>query len=168
MSKSKWVAYGERGFWAYDVILGVFVKYLIDAVEATGQAHTPFLANALPGWRLACIYDFALTVEESWTPLQRQNVIDFAEEACARLATRESIAAEEFVNWPFMGDEHLFHRGLKEVNTAPVIKLGQAFIALLRDQLPDPPEGEVWFFGTENDPSTVRMNSGSGQVVILK
>jgi hypothetical protein len=135
VSKSKVVLYGERGFWAYDIVLGVFVKYLIDVVEATRQAHTPFLAEAIPEWRLAVLYDFALTLKESWTPIQRQNVIDFAEQAGARLAMRASISTEEIVSWPFAGHEHIFHRGLKEVRTAPVIKLGRAFIALLRDEV---------------------------------
>jgi len=161
VSMSKVVLYGGRGFWAFDIVLGVFVKYLIDAVEATGQAHTPFLAEAIPEWRLAVLYDFALTLKESWTPLQKQNVIDFAEQACARLAMRETISTEEIVSWPFGGDEHIFHRGLKEVRTAPVIKLGRAFIALLRNELPNTPEDEAWwFFGVEDDPCTVGMNRG--------
>ena len=163
MSTSKVVVYRERGFWAYDIVLGVFVKYLIDEIEATGQAHTPFLAEAIPVWRLAVLYDSALTLKESWTPLQGQNVIEFAEQACARLATRESISTEEIVSWPFAGEEHIFPRGLKEVRTAPVIKLGRAFIALLHDELPDPPEGEAWwFFGIEDQPSTVEMKMGKG------
>ena len=53
MSKTKWVGFGERGFWAYDVGLGVFVKYLIDVIEASGQAHTPFLAEGIRSWRIA-------------------------------------------------------------------------------------------------------------------
>ena len=157
MSQSKSVTHGDRGFWAYDIVLGVFLKYLIDVVEATGQAHTPFLAEAVSSWRLAPIYDFGVSLEASWTPLQRQNVITFAEEACARLATRESISTEEISSWTFTGHERVFHRGLKEVCTAPVIELGQAMIALLRHELPEPPKGEAWFF-THAGRSTIRMD----------
>jgi hypothetical protein len=150
LSHAETVAFGHTTY------SSVFLKYLIDVVEATGQPHTPFLAEAIASWRLAPIYDFGVSFEESWTPLQRQNVIAFAEEACARLATRESISTEEIANWPFTGDERVFHRGLKEVRTAPVIELGQAMIALIRDELPEPPKGEAWFF-TDNGRSTVRM-----------
>jgi hypothetical protein len=146
VSKKKYVSYGDRGFWAYDIVLGVFLKYLIDVVEATGQAQTPFLADAVSSWRLAPIYDFGVSLEESWSPLQRQNIINFAEEACARLATRELISTEEIASWTFTGDERVFHRGLEEVRTAPVIERGQAIIALLRGELREPPRGEAWFF----------------------
>ena len=33
MSKTQHVEYRGRTFWAYDVALGVFLKYLIDAAE---------------------------------------------------------------------------------------------------------------------------------------
>src|SRR6476646_12211309 len=39
VSTTKYVNYGGRGFWAYDIVLGVFVKYLIDAVEAPGYSR---------------------------------------------------------------------------------------------------------------------------------
>lgn len=157
MSKTKSVTHGDNGFWAYDIVLGVFLKYLIDVVEETGQAHVPFLADAVSEWRLAPIYDFGVTLKESWTPLQRQNILTFAEEACTRLATRESIPTEEIAGWAFTGcNERVFHRGLKEVHTGPVIELGQGFIALLRDELPEPPKGEAWFF-TDTGRSTIRM-----------
>jgi hypothetical protein len=151
------VKFGDRGFWAYDFVLGVFLKYLIDVVEATGYSHAPFVDNALQHWRLApIIANFGLNLEKSWTPLQRQNVITFLEEACAKLASRESIPTEVIVTWPFADGLRLFHRGLKEVRTAPVIELGVAIIALVRDELPKAPKGEVWFF-TDTGRSTIRM-----------
>jgi len=156
VSATKYVNYGDRGFWAYDIVLGVFVKYLIDAIEATGCSRAPFLDKALGSWRLAPLMDIGFPLEKSWTPLQRQNVLNFVEEACAKLATRDSIPMEEIVNWPFPGGSCLFHRGLKEVRTTPVIELGRAIIALLRDELPKAPKGEAWFF-THEGRSTIRM-----------
>jgi len=44
-----------------------------------------------------------------------------AEQACKKLATRESIPAEEIVVWPLMDQLRIFSRGAKEVLTAPVI-----------------------------------------------
>lgn len=129
MSATKYVTYGDRGFWAYDIVLGVFVKHLIDAIEAmAGYSHAPFLDKALLHWRLAPFLDIGFHFEKSWTELQRQNVIAFTEQACARLATRNSIPTEEIVNWSFGGDLRLFHRGLTEVRTAPVIELGRQLL----------------------------------------
>ncbi len=157
MTATKWVEFGNRGFWAYDVAAGIFLKYLIDVVEATGQAHTPFLAKAISDWRVqAVITEFGLTLEESWTELQRQNFITFAEEACARLATRESIPAEEIAKWQF-GDSRIFPRGANEVRSAPVVELGRAIVALVKGELPSAPKGEAWFYGIPEGRSTIKM-----------
>lgn len=157
MSATKYVTYGDRGFWVYDIVLGVFVKHLIDAIEAmTGVSRAPFLDKALQHWRLAPFLDIGFHFEKSWTELQHQNVIAFTEAACTRLATRDSIPMEEIVNWSFGGDLRLFHRGLKEVRTAPVIELGRAVIALLHDELPKAPKGEAWFFA-DTGRSTLKM-----------
>jgi hypothetical protein len=156
VSATVFVHFGDRGFWAYDIVLGVFLKYLIDVAEATGYSHAPFLNEAVQHWRLAPIANFGFHLEKSWTALQRHNVIGFAEQVCARLATRDSIPMEEIVGWPFVEGKRLFHRGLKEVRTAPVIELGRAIIALLRDELPKAPKGEAWFF-TDTGRSTIRM-----------
>ena len=160
VSATQYVRYGDRGFWTYDIILGVFLKYLIDVVEATGFSRTSFLDETVRHWRLAPIANFRLHLEKSWTALQRQNVIDFAKEACARLATRESIPMQEILGWPFFDGLHLFHRGLKEVRTGPVIELGGAFIDLLSDTLPEAPKGEAWFF-TDTGRSTIGMRPDS-------
>jgi hypothetical protein len=158
VSATKYVQYGDRGFWVYDIVLGVFVKHLVDVVEATEHSRAAFLDAALRHWRLTPFLDIGVHFEKSWTELQRQNVIAFLEEACDRLGTRDSIPMEEIVNWTFGGDLRLFHRGLMEVRTAPVIELGTAIIALLRDELPQAPEAEAWFF-THTGRSTIGMQT---------
>jgi hypothetical protein len=35
------------------------------------------------------------------------------------------------------------------VETAPVIELGRAFIELVSGELPEPPDGKIWIYGTE-------------------
>jgi hypothetical protein len=150
------VKYGDRGFWVYDIILGVFVKHLVDTIEATGYSRAPFLDEALCTWRLAPFLDIGFPFEKSWTALQRQNVISCIEEVCSRLATRDVIPMDEIVRWSFGGESRLFHRGLKEVRTSVVVELGSAIVALLRNELPRAPKGEAWFF-TGNGRSTIRM-----------
>jgi len=157
VSATRYVEYGDRGFWAYDIILGVLVKHLVEAIEATGYSRAPFLDKALHHWRLTPILDIGFRLLKSWTPEQRQNVITFVDEACARLATRDAIPIGEIVSWPFPGDSRLPHRGLKQVRTASVIELGRAITALLRDELPKARKGEAWFF-TDTGRSTIGMD----------
>lgn len=150
MSQTKYVEYAGRGFWAYDVGLGVFLKHLIDAAESSGDAGMGWLSAAVSSWRAgAGSPDIGLTLDAGWSAEQRQTFVALVEDACARLAKRVSIPAEEIVAWPILDDLRIFPRGASEVETDPVIELGRAFIELVSGELPDPPPGKIWIYGTE-------------------
>jgi hypothetical protein len=156
VSQTKFVEFGGRGFWAYDVAAGVFLKHLIDAAEASSQASAPWLSNAVSSWRVqAGITDFGLTLDPDWSTAQRQAFIALAEEACSKLAARESIPAREIASWPLVDDLRIYPRGASEVLTAPVIELGRAIIALVIGQLPNAPEGKTWLYGTPTGRETL-------------
>jgi hypothetical protein len=150
MSKTKYVAYAGRGFWTYDVGLSVFLKHLIDAGEASNEAGTAWLSDALSSWRAAAaIPDIGLTLDTDWSVEQRQTFVALVEEACASLAKRVAIPAGEIVAWPVFADCESSTRGASEVETAPVIELGRALIELVSGELPEPPPGKFWIYGTE-------------------
>ena len=52
MTATKGIHFEGRFFWAYDVAAGVFLKYLIDEVEASEQAGEPWLSEAVSHWRV--------------------------------------------------------------------------------------------------------------------
>ncbi len=159
MSQTKFVEFGSDGFWAYDVALGVFLKHLIDAAEKNEQVVTPWLRQAVSSWRVAaCIQDLGQPLEVGWSASQRQTFAALAEEACATLAARESISAEEIIQWPILEDERISPRGAKEVFTAPVVELGRAMIALVSGQLPPAPEGQIWLYGAPEGRQTLGWN----------
>ena len=156
MSQTQFVKFGNYGFWAYDVALRVFLKHLIDAAEASGQSDTTWLRSATSSWReAACISDFGLTLDPDWSAEQRQTFVALAEEACARLAARESIPEEEIIHWQILEDLRIFTRGATEVLTAPVVELGRAIIALVSGRLPEAPEDQTWFYGTPTGRQTL-------------
>lgn len=160
MSKIQFVRYAAHGFWAYDVALGIFLKHLVDAAEASDQASTPWLSNAISSWRLvACISDYGLTLDASWSEAQRQTLIALAEDACVRLAKRTSIPVEEIVSWPLLDDLRIVSRGETEVLTAPVVELARAVIALVSGELPEAPNGEFWCYGTPTGRQTIGSRS---------
>jgi hypothetical protein len=159
VSATQFVRYAGRGFWAYDVAVGVFLKYLLDAAEKSGEAHNPWLSEAISNWRVwAVISDFGFILDEHWSPEERKTFVALAEQACAAIASRNSIPAEEIVSWPFVDNLRIFPRGTKEVHTAPVVELGRAMVALLLGELPEAPKGEAWFFGTPDGRSILRMD----------
>ena len=155
MSKTKFVKFGTQGFWAYDVALHVFLKHLIDAAEASDQAAGTWLAGDVSSWRLACIPDYGLTLDTDWPTEQRRSFVALAEEACAALAKRESIPAEEITSWPILEDVRIFTRGASEVYTAPVVELGRAIIALVSGELPEAPRGQMWLYGAPEGRQTI-------------
>lgn len=158
MSKSQYVEYAKRGFWAYDVALGIFLRHLIDEAEKSDDARTEWLSTAISSWRVvACISDYGLTLGASWSETERRTFVALMEGACARLEERASIPAAEIVAWPLLNDLHIFPRGATEVFTAPVVELGRAMIALVSGRLPEAPDGEAWLYGTETGRQTLRM-----------
>jgi hypothetical protein len=161
MTATKGIAFEGRFFWAYDVAAGVFLKYLIDAVEASAAANEPWLADAVSHWRVqAAVTEFGLTLEEQWSSEQRKVFIKLAEGACKRIATRESIPAEEIASWPLVDDLRIFPRSKTQILTAPIVELGHAIIALVSGKLPRPSKGEAWFYGTSQGRSTIKMDGG--------
>jgi hypothetical protein len=156
VSKTQFVEYRNQVFWAYDVALGIFLKYLIDAAEASDQANAPWLSSTISWWRtVACISDYGLTLDADWSTVQRETFIALAERACSTLASRESIPAEEILAWPLLNDLRIFPRGATEVSTGPVIELGRAIIALVGGDLSEAPPGQNWFYGTPTGRQTI-------------
>jgi len=158
MTKTQYVEYADRGFWAYDVALGVFLKHVIDAAEKSDQAETAWLSTAISSWRVvACISDYGLTLDADWSAPQKQAFIALGEVACARLAERASIPVGEIVGWPILDDLRIHTRGATEVLTAPVVELGRAIIALVSGELPEAPDGKIWFYGTPTGRQTLGL-----------
>jgi hypothetical protein len=160
LSKTKTVHYMGRSFWVYDVALGVFLKYLIDAAEASDQANASWLSALIPSWRqTACIGDIGLTLDADWTAEQRRFFTALAEEACVAIEERVSIPAEEMLAWHVLDDEGIFPRGAKEVFTAPIVELGRAVIALISGTLPEAPRGKAWLFGVDSGREELSLRS---------
>lgn len=74
--RTQYVEYRGRGFWAYDVALGILLKHVIDIAEPL--AATPdseWLVSALSDWRVpAAISDYGLEIDKNWSPAQLSGV----------------------------------------------------------------------------------------------
>lgn len=155
MSKTLYVEFRGHGFWAYDVVSGIFLKHLVDVAEPLVTQHDPWLAEAVHHWRFnAVISDCGLFLEENWSAKQVQFVREFATAACDLLAERPAITAEEMSSWQLLDGAGVFPRGHASVTTESAIRLGRAIIQLLDGSLPESPPGTWWFFGTEDGPCT--------------
>ena len=160
MSKTKFVSCGDDGFWAYDVALGVFMKYVIDAAEAPDDERSPWLSGAISDWRLsACFPDHGLTLDPNWSSPNMATFIDLANKACDELSRQDAVSAEEIASWTILEDLKIFTRGASEVETRPVVELGRAIVALAKGVLPAAPQGTIWLYGAPTGRTTLLLRS---------
>jgi hypothetical protein len=158
VSQTKYVDYVGRGFWAYDVILNVFLKHLIDAAQVSDEAGSEWVSSATMDWlSVASIPDIGLSLRGPWREAQRRSFVAMTEAACAKLAERTSISATEITSWPLLEDMRIFPRGATEVPTAPIVELAHAVVALVSGTLPEAPTGTAWFY-TDAGRETIGMH----------
>ena len=159
MSSKQFVEFRGNGFWAYDVVLGVFLKHLIDAATSRlDPIPDAWLSDAVASWRVvAAISDYGLSLDGTWSPQQLDTFTELADEACNALSWRDEIPAEEIETWEMVEGVRCFARGLPAVKTASAIRLGRAIIQLIDGTLPEAPPGTSWFFATDENPRTIQM-----------
>lgn len=92
---------GTEGFWAFDVVVAVFLKHLVDAASSHQLVRNEgWLADAIEQWRFnALCGDCGLFLEDSWSDEQVAIFAKLAREACQALSKRENIPAEEIQSW---------------------------------------------------------------------
>jgi hypothetical protein len=161
MSRSLYINFRNKGFWAYDVPSSVFLKFLIDAAtDRLASGTDQWLGGAIKNWRIsAAISDLSHYADDEWSPPQVDTVIELCRTATNAIRGRGDIPAREIESWPILDDQRMFTRGHDPVPCEPVARLGDAFIALLQDTLPEPPERHWWFFTLDENTDTIAMRS---------
>ena len=161
MSKTLFVQYHDTGFWAFDVAVGIFLKYLIDAAgKRTGGQNATWLNECIDRWRVnAIVSEYGLHLDEKWSEDQVQIIVHLVEEACGELRGRATISAEEMAGWSILDGRGVFPRGHTEFPTAPIVELGHAIRELLVGALLPSPEGTWWFYGAPTGRSTIAKRS---------
>lgn len=161
MGKTLYVAFRGQGFWAFDVISSVFLKYLIDAAESdVADREEPWLALAIDSWRFNThVSDCGLFLDDNWDPWQVQTVRELATAACGELAMRNEITSEEMLSWSVYEGGGVDPRNCASITGESARSLGLAIIQILEGTLPEPPPGTWWFFGTDNAPHPIAKRS---------
>lgn len=157
MSMKLFVSFRDDGFWAFDVVAGVFLKHLIDAAQRhLAQQNDPWLFHAVEHWEFnAVIGDCGLFLDDDWSSEQVVIFTGLATAACAQLSQHGAISAKEFTRWTFYDGRQIFPRGLTEVRTDALIRFGHALIDLVNESLAEPPEGTWWFLSTDDAGPTI-------------
>ena len=151
MSETQFVEFANRGFWAYDVALGVFLKHLVDAGEHPDYDEVRWVQDALPKWRTVIAVagsGLGWQIDEGWSDGESKLFLQLVAQATEQLASREAITVDEMKQWSVFEGLDAVSRGAAVVKTAPIVELGQAIHRLLESSLPHPPEGKHWFYGT--------------------
>ena len=159
MSKTLYVHYEGRGFWAFDVASSVLLKFLMDAAQEPAMTeHGEWLPSAIEHWRVqAVIPDLGFYLDNLWTSSQVATVIELLRSAAQSLRLQASLSADEIESWPVREEQRLFTRGIDPVPCEPIACLAEAIIALVEDTLPAPPRGYAWFYTLDDEVQTIRM-----------
>lgn len=161
MSQTLYVGFRDNGFWAYDVVSSVFLKFLIDAASgfADGDPNR-WLAEATQHWRVNAITsDFGLYLDDDWSGSEVDTVIDLCGKAIAAIREYGDIPSAEAQSWAILDDQRIFVRGHDPVPCEPVARFGGAVTALLQNTLPEPPDRHWWFFTLANDAETIAIRA---------
>lgn len=161
MSKLLYITFRGDGFWAYDVASSVFLKFLIDAAsERVSAGADHWLVDAVHNWRIsAVISELAHYADDEWSQSQINTVIELSQVATEKIRCGGDIPASEIEAWPILDSQRIFARGHDPVPCEPVARLGDAFIALLQNALPKPPQGQWWFFTLKANADTIPMRA---------
>ena len=106
---------------------------------------------------VACVNSYGLAIGEDWSAPQIATFVKLAREACVRIGRRESFSATEMAEWSILEGEGVFARGAGEVQSGPIVELGEAIVSLIEGELPAAPVGTRWFYGTPSGRCTIAM-----------
>lgn len=162
MSKASHVEFRGYGFWAYDVVYAVFLKYLIDAAnEETSSNAEGWLQEAVSHWRInAAVSDLGVYLNDDWTQEQVDIVIDLCRKAVKAIRSRGDIPVYEIASVPICNDLYIDTRGHDPVPFEPVARFGDAMVGLLQERVPQPPSRHWWFFTLGDDVATIPWKDG--------
>ena len=156
MSRTSFIRYGEDGFWAYDVALGILLKHLIDVAEPL-CAEDIWLRGRVDFWRVVAIPETDYRLDLSgWSDRDPGILRRLLEVSIVALEEKGSISSDEASAWDILDGEGVFLRGASEFPVKPVIELARAMIALLDGALDPSPMGMWWFYGLERGRDTIR------------
>jgi hypothetical protein len=160
MSKTVPVRFGGRGFWAYDVSLGILLLEAIHvAVQRPPEQRPPWAEAVLEDLRthirVGASFVFSLDAD-GWNDQQRSYVRSITAEAGRRLRDRGTITAAEAAHRYVINGAPYFLRGQEQIDGAVVADLAEAIERLILDELPPVPVTDRrWFFGVDGGPRTL-------------
>lgn len=161
MSRTKFVEIGERGFWAVDDALDVWLAYLVEEVGDVGPGEG-WLGELVDQWRrAAAIGDYGVTVR-SPVAAQRERLRWIAAGARRRVVEGGFVSVERLRQWVILADLTVsdgFSRTPGGVGVERILEVADGFIGLLEGTLPaDPPNG-WWYLGTGVGDSVIERRS---------
>ncbi|MEV6563000.1 hypothetical protein AB0M22_45300 [Nocardia sp. NPDC051756] len=150
MSRTKFVGIDDRGFWAVDDALDVWLAYLVEAVGDAGSAEV-WLSDLVDDWRRgSALADIGVAMRLP-VAVHRERVRGIAERARGAARAGGDVSVERLRQWVILGDSTVsdgFSRTPDGVGVDRILEVADGFLGLLNGTLAaDPPHG-WWYLGT--------------------
>ncbi len=156
MSKSVYVGFRDQGFWAFDVIVSILLKHLVEVAEPK-VADNQWLAEVVHQWRVGTVIpdSCGVNLDDNWSDEQVEVIVLLFEETCKMLQEQDNITAEQIAQWQLLDAMQIFCRGIPVFSAKSIVDLCEAIILMLCGRLPPAPAGTWWWYGVEDHPRTI-------------
>lgn len=163
MSCTQYIEFRGAGFWVFDVVSSVFLKFLMNAAEEQITANPEdWLRESISHWRInATTTDFGFYLNDDWTEAETAVVIAMCRAAIEAIRVRGNISAVDLQSQPILDDLFIDTRGIDLIPSQPIIKFGEAVTALLENKLSKPPLHHSWIFDLDDEIRMIPMKSNS-------
>jgi hypothetical protein len=162
MSQTTYINFRGNGFWAYDVVSSVFLRFMINAaIERTAANTDEWLNDTLENWRVNAVTpDLGFYLDDDWPHTKIATVVELCQRAAETIRIGGDISASDVESWPILDELRIFPRGYDPVPAEPVARFGDAVVALLENTLPKPPGRHAWFFTLGENVGTIALHAG--------
>lgn len=150
MTRTKYVEIDNRGFWALDDALDVWLAYLVEEASEARRIEA-WLNEFVADWRrVSALPDIGVTMRLPEVA-HRHQIHNLAEAARRRVVAAGDVSVERLRQWTILGNlvvSEGFSRTPDGVTANRILEVADGFIGLLAETLPaDPPHG-WWYLGT--------------------
>lgn len=134
-------------FWAYDVPMGVFLRFLILRARKVDPVPN-WLEHEIGIWEMVIdVNEYGLNFDpnSTWTSSRHEQILQLVQATCGEIGEHESFSADEMCSWEHPVDP----RSHEYLPSKPVLDFGIAVRELLQESLPTPPKGTLWFLSSK-------------------
>ena len=135
-------------FWTLDNSIQIALATVVELLRA--ECRSSELAEAIESWALcAAVNDVYFSVPDNWAETTYTELLQVIDQAISKVNIHGDYLSEDVDNWYILDDLQVTGGFLRQrpYPAASVIEFLEGFAAMIKGELPMPPEGESIHLG---------------------